>query len=178
MTAGAAAAITAARTAAVVESDSAAGACAAPGPERGCQGRRERLPGAGAAFAAGQRDSGELGGTHAATPARPGVAGGDNQGEPVVADDPAAQPRGGRGPSVNPMSALPSVTWVMTASVLAAVSTISGAGPACWAAVQKDASQAGQQLLGDRHAGTDPQPAAPVLPQRGDAGVQPGRDIQ
>jgi hypothetical protein len=72
------------------------------------------------------------------------MPGRSDDGQPVMADDPAAQP-GRPARSLDEAQIRgPPVTWPMTVSELTAVSTTSGAGPPGWpAAARNEASQAG-----------------------------------
>ena len=94
MTAGAALASTAERTAAVVDSDSAAGAWTVPGPRAAASAaaRVSRVPEPPSLLTRGV--PGHLRGAHASATTGPGMAGSDDDGETIVADDPAAQPDG------------------------------------------------------------------------------------
>jgi hypothetical protein len=144
MTAGAAPASTAERTAAVVDSDSAGGGCTVPGPSLAASAavRVSRVPEPPSLLTRGVPAS-----SAAPTPLRrraqgwPGATTRASRSWPMTW---LGSPAGWRGPSVKPMSARPSMTWVTTISVLAAVSTISGT---CWprppTPARKEASQAG-----------------------------------
>ena len=147
--------------------------------EGGGQRRGQGVPGPRAAFPADQGSGGQLRGADPAATAPPGMAGSDDDGEPVMADDPAAQPGGPprsldeaqiRGPLGDVADDRLGVDRGQH-DIEGRAARVAGRGP--------ERRQPGrQQLLGDGRAGADPQPAAPVSAQRGDPGVQPGRHLE
>ncbi len=148
-------------------------------PQRAGQRRGQYLPGARALLPADQRRGGQLGRGDGAA-AGPRMPGRHDQHQPVVPDGLAAQrPRHVRSldePEVRPAVADPGQHRVAVGGGEHDLGGRLARPPGRRGAEGHQA--AGQQRLGHREAGADPEPAVPVLAQRGDPGVQLGGHVE